>query len=420
MCLHHSRPIIKPLKPVPAEECLVIYCKPVELYNILHRRSQYDPTFLRRSLKYKIRAKRNQRLGDHSVIFGYKDQNDRLQRTEITWHFTCPFCLLRCGSFQGLRLHLNASHELFKFDYYASEEYTAVNVSVKLDIICSETSEEESVPQFRPYSYCSKPRKRKRPEDPRERGKNVFPQKLELPFRPAGTDGIKEENATGSNPSPMELNNSIQQCKYENEVSNGSCVASNSYQGLPVASALSLEDTERSVTAALPPPAKLRKLSSDRSDSKSSTNLTKRQFYHSHRAQPMVFEQVMADRDSEDEIDHEIASREDQRLLDDFVDVTRSEKHLMRLWNSFVKKQRVLADGHVPWACEAFLKLYGKMLAQSTTLSWCWRFLMVKLWNHGLVDAATMNNCSLILQKCKDENTSKPEPAKEEQEVESP
>lgn len=27
-------------------------------------------------------------------------------------------------------------------------------------------------------------------------------------------------------------------------------------------------------------------------------------------------------------------------MLDDFVDVTKDEKHLMHLWNSFVRKQR--------------------------------------------------------------------------------
>ncbi|KAK9716322.1 hypothetical protein RND81_06G225300 [Saponaria officinalis] len=200
----------------------------------------------------------------------------------------------------------------------------------------------------------------------------------------------------------------------ETEVSNATSVASNSVQGPPIAGAQSLDDVERSVSAPLPPQAKIRKISSDRTDSKSLALLLKRQFYHSHRAQPMVLEQVMADRDSEDEIDHDIAGREDQRLLDDFVDVTKSEKHLMRLWNSFVKKQRVLADGHVPWACEAFLNLHGKMLAQSTDLFWCWRLFMVKLWNHGLLDAATMNNCSRILEKCKAEITCKPEPAMEE------
>ena len=31
---------------------------------------------------------------------------------------------------------------------------------------------------------------------------------------------------------------------------------------------------------------------------------------------------------------------------------------------------RVLADGHIPWACEAFSRLHGHDLAQAPALSW--------------------------------------------------
>ncbi|KAK4792339.1 hypothetical protein SAY86_022774 [Trapa natans] len=114
---------------------------------------------------------------------------------------------------------------------------------------------------------------------------------------------------------------------------------------------------------------------------------------------PMVMDQVLSDRDSEDEVDDDIADFEDRRMLDDFVDVTNDEKHLMHLWNSFVRKQRVLADGHVPWACEAFSKLHGQELALSPALFWCWRLFMIKLWNHGLLDGYTMNSCNVILER---------------------
>ncbi|KAF8380585.1 hypothetical protein HHK36_028073 [Tetracentron sinense] len=85
---------------------------------------------------------------------------------------------------------------------------------------------------------------------------------------------------------------------------------------------------------------------------------------------PMELEQVLSDRDSEDEVDDDIADFEDRRMLDDFVDVTKDEKQIMHLWNSFVRKQRVLADGHIPWACEAFSKLHGQDLVQAPALIW--------------------------------------------------
>ncbi|KAH9607105.1 hypothetical protein KSS87_005034 [Heliosperma pusillum] len=433
MCHQNSRPSINAEEAIAAEECLLIYCKPVELYNILQRRAQYNPPFLSRSLNYKIEAKWKTRLMDQNVIFNYRDQNNLLRKTEITRHFTCPFCLVRCGSFKGLRFHLSTSHDLFKCEFWTSEEYKAVNVSVRTDTLCSETSASETEPQMQSFSYCSRPRKRIRPEDPLEKGKHVYPHVLESALTPLGTNRLHNDplDSNEGGKVPRDLHSSRLQgescCSFENAVSNGtSCVVGNGNQGVPVARAQSVEDiecshnmsVERSLTTSLLPHAKSRKLSSDRTDSRSSMLLQKRQFYHSHRSQPMGLEQVMADRDSEDEADHDITALEDRRMLDDFVDVSRDEKHLMHLWNSFVRKQRVLADGHVPWACEAFLQLHGKSLVQSSALFWCWRLFMVKLWNHGLLDAVTMNNCSMILQKYQDDitsdgvcsNTCKPEP----------
>ncbi|XP_039778740.1 polycomb group protein EMF2B-like [Panicum virgatum] len=123
---------------------------------------------------------------------------------------------------------------------------------------------------------------------------------------------------------------------------------------------------------------KTRKLS-ERADPRNRQLLQKRQFFHSHRAQPMELDQVFSDRDSEDEVDNDIADFEDRRMLDDFVDVTKDEKLIMHMWNSFVRKQRALADGHVPWACEAFSQFHGRRLVQNPALLWGWRFFMIKL-----------------------------------------
>jgi hypothetical protein len=54
----------------------------------------------------------------------------------------------------------------------------------------------------------------------------------------------------------------------------------------------------------------------------------------------MTFEEVLSDNDSEDEVDDDIADLEDRRMLDDFVDVTKDEKRIMHMWNSFIRKQR--------------------------------------------------------------------------------
>ncbi|KAG6418709.1 hypothetical protein SASPL_120913 [Salvia splendens] len=65
----------------------------------------------------------------------------------------------------------------------------------------------------------------------------------------------------------------------------------------------------------------------------------------------------------------------------------------------YILKQRVLADGHISWACEAFSELHKQDLVLIPALLWCWILFMIKLWNHGLLDARTMNICNIILEQ---------------------
>ncbi|KAL2987575.1 hypothetical protein AAZX31_11G036300 [Glycine max] len=410
---------------IAADESLLIYCKPVELYNILYRRALQNPSFLRRCLLYKIRARRKRRLRAGIVIFNYRDHYNILRKTEVTEDFSCPFCLMQCGSFKGLRFHLCSSHDLFNFEFWVTEDYQAVNVSVKINILRSENVADGVIPQSQTFFFCSRPRKRRR-KDSVQNEKCTNVKFLELDSPEGIHNGFLEKDDDGRN--------YILSCKGENvsrtsrsekilsrERNDGgkfgpdhSCTmddlehveSSFNIPGVSIAMPQSSVDPEcsKSICKSDPAlPAKTKKLSMDRSDSRNRMLLQKRLFFHSHRVQPMALEQVLSDRDSEDEVDDDIADLEDRRMLDDFVDVSKDEKQLMHLWNSFMRKQRVLADGHVPWACEAFSKLHGKELISSPALFWCWRLFMIKLWNHGLLDACTMNNCSTILDSYRNE-----------------
>ncbi|XP_065634804.1 polycomb group protein EMBRYONIC FLOWER 2 [Quercus suber] len=281
------------------------------------------------------------RLRAGNVIFNYRYYNNKLQRTEVTEDFSCPFCLVKCASFKGLRYHLSSSHDLFNFEFWVTEEYQAVNVSVKTDTWRSEAVADGVDPKQQTFSFCSKPLRRRRPKNLVQNAKHVHPLVL------------------------------------ESELPSGVCELQDKADGM------------RSFLVSI------------------STNcalLRKRQFFHSHRAQPMALEQVLSDRDSEDEVDDDVADFEDRRMLDDFVDVTKDEKLMMHMWNSFVRKQRVLADGHIPWACEAFSRLHGPDLVHNSALIKCWRLFMIKLWNHGLLDARTMNNCNVFLEQCQSQD----------------
>ncbi|PWA36699.1 hypothetical protein CTI12_AA596100 [Artemisia annua] len=77
------------------------------------------------------------------------------------------------------------------------------------------------------------------------------------------------------------------------------------------------------------------------------------------------------------------------QMLNNLVDVTQDEKDFMHLWNSFTWKKRLVADAHIPWACEAFLTEHGKGLVGTPMLTCSWRSFMTKLWKYGLIDVKT-------------------------------
>lgn len=390
---------------IAAEEHLLVYCKPVELYNILQNRAKHKPSFLQRCLTYKIQAKRNKRSRSGTVLFNYRYYNNILQKTEVTLDFTCPFCSVQCGCTKGLRFHLISYHDLFNFEFWVSEKFQAINVSVRTDISRTEVATEDIDPRHQPFFYCSNKRHRKS-ENLLSNVNHVSPHVLESDIPEPAKEGIREDflqkdnGVTCPTIAPAELTGHKENDTSSSDIMDvGASTAQTSHSN-ECAPAV----PER--TQARPTKLKVannQKISSEQADPRNSALLKMRQFFHSHKAQPMALEEVYSDCDSEDEVDMETEDFNDGKFLDDFVDVTGEEKHIMHLWNSFVRKQRVLADGHVPWACEAFSRLHKELLVGSPTLLWLWRTFMVKLWNHNLLSAEMMNTCNLIFEKCQGE-----------------
>ncbi|XP_022922803.1 polycomb group protein EMBRYONIC FLOWER 2-like isoform X4 [Cucurbita moschata] len=325
------------------------------------------------------------RLRAGNVIFNYRYYNNRLQKTEVTEDFSCPFCLVKCASFKGLRCHLLSLHDLFNFEFWVTEEYQAVNVSTKTDVWRSEIIAYGIDPKQQTFFFCSRPLRSKKVKSAVQSARHTHP------FVVESTLSNKADDAQSSKGEKAQISGFLSTTLHSSN--DPDCIQSISGHHI---APIMLQF------------AKTRKLSIERADPRHCTLLRKRQFFHSHRAQPMALEQVLSDRDSEDEVDDDVADLEDRRMLDDFVDVTKDEKQIMHMWNSFVRKQRVsvlkvLADGHIPWACEAFSKLHGPNLVKTPSLLWCWRLLMIKLWNHGLLDANSMNCCNIILERIHNE-----------------
>ncbi|KDP22473.1 hypothetical protein JCGZ_26304 [Jatropha curcas] len=337
------------------------------------------------------------RLRAGNVIFNYRYYNNKLQKTEVTEDFSCPFCLVKCGSFRGLRYHLPSSHDLFNFEFWVTEEFQAVNISVKTDNWRSEIVADGVDPKQQTFFFCSNKPRHKQKQDLVQNAKHVHPFILESNLR-NGAPNILDK-ADGRKDLPIASFGAASCAEHVPSSFDVVGVSGSAPQAYPDPECVQSASGNNFAPPAMLQFAKTRKLSIERSDLRNRTLLHRRQFFHSHRAQPMAIEQVLSDRDSEDEVDDDVADFEDRRMLDDFVDVTKDEKQMMHLWNSFVRKQRVLADGHIAWACEAFSRLHGHDLVRAPALLWCWRLFMIKLWNHGLLDARTMNSCNITLEQ---------------------
>ncbi|XP_062183843.1 polycomb group protein EMF2B-like isoform X2 [Phragmites australis] len=318
------------------------------------------------------------RLRVGNVLFNYKHDNN-ICKTEVTEDFSCPFCLVKCGSFTGLEYHLPSSHDLFNFEFWVSEKEQGVNVQLKYRTWTNELFPAGVDPRLRTFTYFSKHEKH---------GRLVTRAEMIVPSK--ATEVIRHEHVltTGSK-SPEEAQAGFEDRFVQKE------------NGISVADA-SIDPAHSLHGGNLSPPrllqfGKTRKLSVDRSDPRNQQLLQKRQFFHSHKGQQMAFEEVLSDHDSEDEVDDDVADFEDRRMLGSFINIAKDDKRMMHMWNSFVRRQRVLADSHIPWACEAFSQLHGELFVQNPSLLRCWRLLMIKLWNHNLLDARTMNTCSIIL-----------------------
>ncbi|XP_021721764.1 polycomb group protein EMBRYONIC FLOWER 2-like isoform X2 [Chenopodium quinoa] len=345
-----------------------------------------------------------------NVVFNYRYYHNKLQRTEVTEDFSCPFCLVKCASFQGLKLHLLSCHDLFNFEFWVTQEYQAVNVSVKIDPLRLEIVADGVDPKQLIFFLCFKRQNRRTTKLLVDKTKHVQPLTLTSDVGVAASDLLNKADGL---PQVADLLDQAWQLGTKNELFSAtskierarSSSVNDSLNAVPDPDCIQSVSGSSIAPPALLQFAKTRKLSMERSDFRSRAVMEKRQFFHSHRAQPMALEQIFSEHDSEDEVDDDVADLEDRRMLDDFVDVSKDEKQIMHLWNSFARKQRVLADGHIPWACEAFSRAHGNNLVQAPALIWCWRLFMIKLWNLGLLDARTMNNCSIILEQCQKQET---------------
>ncbi|KAM3373577.1 hypothetical protein ACQJBY_020178 [Aegilops geniculata] len=241
------------------------------------------------------------RLRTGNVLFNYKYYKN-LYKSEVTEDFTCSFCLVPCGSFKGLECHLTSSHDLFRYEFWVSKEYQAVNVSLKID-----TRREELLtvagndPGSRVFFYRSSRFKRcKISETATEKTKDVYPHITELGSPgmtvPVDQDIVEPRSPRNTVPPPAQMTESGS----SKDAQDGSVVDYVPKEnGINVPERTALQsDRARKVPVDL--------------DDPSLALLKKREFFHSQKAQRMELDVLYSDHDSEDELDHDVADFEDR------------------------------------------------------------------------------------------------------------
>jgi hypothetical protein len=116
----------------------------------------------------------------------------------------------------------------------------------------------------------------------------------------------------------------------------------------------------------------------------SHSHLYSRQYFHSQTCLPVTHAQL--DYDSDDDVDEGWIVQNDEKLLDEFDDVSAKEKTLMKLWNRHVRSYKIYADHNIPKACEELVRTCGGYL-KKMSLRPNLLLHMFNLWDNGLVNS---------------------------------
>ncbi|CEG36313.1 Zn-finger protein joined to JAZF1 (predicted suppressor) [Plasmopara halstedii] len=124
--------------------------------------------------------------------------------------------------------------------------------------------------------------------------------------------------------------------------------------------------------------------------------LLQRQYFHS-RTGAVVLDHEK-DYDSDDDVDETWITKQSERLLDEFEDVSLEEKEFMKKWNRHVKEFKILADFMVASSCRMFARKHGKWLLEHG-LRHNFLLHLLNLWDNSLLNSRAIIDCMLIVDQ---------------------
>ncbi|KAG6957663.1 hypothetical protein JG687_00009848 [Phytophthora cactorum] len=139
--------------------------------------------------------------------------------------------------------------------------------------------------------------------------------------------------------------------------------------------------------------------------------LLQRQYFHS-RTGAVVLDHEK-DYDSDDDVDESWITKQSERLLDEFEDVSLEEKEFMKKWNRHVKEFKILADFMVASSCRKFARNHGKWLLDHG-LRHNFLLHLLNLWDNSLLNSRAIIDCMLIVDQNKNPESASEKVAKAE------
>ncbi|KAG7391281.1 Polycomb protein suz12 [Phytophthora pseudosyringae] len=124
--------------------------------------------------------------------------------------------------------------------------------------------------------------------------------------------------------------------------------------------------------------------------------LLQRQYFHS-RTGAVVLDHEK-NYDSDDDVDETWITKQSERLLDEFEDVSLEEKEFMKKWNRHVKEFKILADFMVASSCRMFARSHGKWLLDHG-LRHNFLLHLLNLWDNSLLNSRAIIDCMLIVDQ---------------------
>lgn len=133
-----------------------------------------------------------------------------------------------------------------------------------------------------------------------------------------------------------------------------------------------------------------------------------RQYFHPNTFAPVRPCELRGDND--EELDEGWILHMQERDLDDYNDLSYSEKAFMKLWNRFAHGRQILDDRFFAERCMDFAKLYGAtLLAQNLRSAFV--FHLLTMWEFGKISAEGLRKCMLEVDSHKTPNTGQAEVA---------